>query len=127
MKHTINTYIKNGAPIDSIKLERIYSAFDEKKVTITVSDQKRSKGQNDFFHPLVRELGSHLGYMQDEMKEIVKFKFLLTETMINGEVIQFIKPTSSLDVREMRDLIERLIIWSADQFNVILANPYTNQ
>jgi len=61
---------------------------------------RRSGLQNDKFHAMVGEVAKHIGYLPDEMKGVIKWKFK-------------IKRTSELNKMQMADLIEQLYVWGS--------------
>lgn len=64
---------------------------------------KRTLGQNDFFMKICRELGEVIGYTPQEMKSVLVYEHF-------GEI----RSTSSLDTKEMHDLLETAIRIAAD-------------
>lgn len=87
----------------------------DKKLKITISpvDDTRSNEQNErLWGFLYKSIGNHLGYTQDEMHSLMKFKFLRSEKIINGESVEIIKSTTKLSVQEMADYQEKIAIWA---------------
>ena len=84
----------------SIAAELILNTPDKPRIEIVyrLYKPKRSMPQNDKFHAMVGEIAKHVGYLPDEMKGVVKWKF-------------GIKRTSELDKMVMSDLIEQLYAW----------------
>jgi hypothetical protein len=103
--------------------EAYIDALNGKRVQITVSvhSPQRSKSQNAYFHGVVcKYIGERLrqyGYEADEVKEILKHKFLLVEKE-DGQV--FCRPTSSLNTAEFAEFIDRCIRWAAIELNVVI-------
>lgn len=87
--------------------------------------KKRSLPQNKLLHVYIGIMAKELGYDRDDMKEIIKYKFLLSERVDEntGEVFKYVKDTSKLSKEECTDLIESLIRWASEQFAVVLYSP----
>ena len=60
----------------------------------------RSTQQNKRYWALIKELGSFLGYEEQEMHELMKYKFLGYKTEMLGEEIPVIPSTSKLTIKE---------------------------
>lgn len=87
----------------------------QKKPLITIEENRdlRTNQQNErLWGYLYTSIGNHLGYTPDEMHALMKFKFLRTEQVINSEVIETIKSTKRLSVKEMSDYQEKIAIWA---------------
>lgn len=82
----------------------------------------RTKKQNAYLHVLIGILAEHLGYEENEMKDIVKKEFLTIEVASEktGIILSRVKDTRELSKDEMMDLIDRLKRWSAIEFNCYL-------
>lgn len=89
----------------------------------------RSLQQLKYYWVLVHILADHLGYTDDEMHEIIKDKFLRVEYAHEGtgEIFYRVKSTKELSKAEMSELTEKLRIWSAQTFSVVLPDPDTQQ
>lgn len=100
--------------------------FEGKRVKITIeqSTTKRTLNQNSLFHVYVDFLAKELGYEKNLMKDIIKYKFLLTEFVdeTSGEVYKFVRQTSKLSKIEFIELVDSLIRWAAEM-NIILRDP----
>lgn len=84
-------------------------------MTIKKHSFKRTNLQNDKLHAIIRDIAAHIGYTFDEMKEIIKFKFLGEElTEINGESFRRLKSTTTLSNQDCTDLIDQLLSWGND-------------
>ena len=70
-------------------------------IDIKTSPKTRSPQQNAYYRTIVRQIGVHLGYNEDEMHDVVKAKFE-------------IKSTKDLDVEEFSELLDRIIRFSAE-------------
>ena len=112
--------------IDDSKSFFAYLATMPKEIYVIVKDAKekrqRSSSQNRYFHgPLLDDLTSHfaeLGYTKQEVKEIVKFKFLSETVVIDHEdgtteEIEHIRQTSSLNTVEFEEFNRSIREWAS--------------
>jgi hypothetical protein len=85
--------------------------------------QLRSDNQNRYFHgPLLDALVDHfneLGYTREEVKDIIKYKFLKETKVINHpdgtvEEIEHIKPTSALSTAEFESFLSSVRMWASE-------------
>ncbi len=72
---------------------------------------KRSNDQNSRYWKLLTEFGKYLGYTQDEMHDICRFKFLRNAIDIEGERLPLLKTTTKLTVAEFTDYMESIERW----------------
>lgn len=74
--------------------------------------RRRTVDQNAKLHAMISDIANHCGYSLDEMKEIVKFKFLGEKSVnIGGETLRKLKGTSDLNVNECIDFVDQLYAW----------------
>lgn len=101
--------------------------FEGKRVQITIQKQRstRSNRQNRLFHLYVDIMRRELGYDFEEMKDIIKYKFLLKERVHEetGEVFKYLGKTSELSKSEFSDLVTDLIRWASVTFGIVLPLP----
>ena len=72
---------------------------------------KRSTEQNSRYWKLLTEFGAHLGYTQDEMHDICRFKFLRNAIEIEGERLPLLQSTTKLTTAEMADYQDAIERW----------------
>ncbi len=90
------------------------------EVDLDVHRDRRSDGQNRYFHGVVVPMISeHLGWEKEEIKEYLKQKFLLVER--DGR--QFCRPTSTLDTKDMAEFCDRCIRWAAIELELYIPDP----
>ena len=84
----------------------------------------RSIKQNSYFHACVTILAKELGYSKEEMKNIVKYKFLKAEKVDEktGEIFEYIKDTHALNKEDFFEFQNNMLDWSA-QLGIILPVP----
>ena len=69
-------------------------------IDIKVAPKMRSSEQNGYYRTIIRQLGNHLGYDEDEMHDVIKQKFA-------------VQSTKDLTVDEFSELLDRIIRFSA--------------
>ncbi len=110
--------------------DKYLKQFAEKDVTIDIKRKKskRSDCQNRFFHSWVGLLAEHLGYSSDEMKDILKYKFLRIEELdeMTGETFIYCKNTSRLNKSEFSDFCTEIQNWCEEMFKIKLPLPGEN-
>lgn len=96
-------------------MEKIKEEMKHKKIKVLIIDAnaKRSHEQNDRLWALYKSVGDHLGYTQDEMHQILKFKFLRVQKEVNEEIVESTKSTTKLSVKEMGDYQSAIEVWAS--------------
>ena len=69
-------------------------------VDIKEAPKTRSTQQNNYYRHIIRQIGNHLGYDEDEMHDVIKQRF-------------GIQSTKDLDTEEFSELLDRIIRFSA--------------
>ena len=95
--------IKNGNLIfhDTAGLKRYLNGIKgEVSVNIKEDPKARSTQQNNYYRLIIRQIGNHLGYDEDEMHDVIKQRFC-------------IQSTKDLDTEEFSELLDRIIRFSA--------------
>ena len=69
----------------------------------------RSPQQNAYYRTIIRQIGLHLGYPEDEMHEVMKEKFK-------------VKSTKDLDIEEFSELLDKIIRLAAE-YGFIVKDP----
>ena len=69
-------------------------------VEIKEAPKMRSVEQNNYYRLIIRQIGNHLGYNEDEMHEVVKQKFA-------------VESTKNLTREDFSELLDRIIRFSA--------------
>ena len=114
-------------PSVSKRIKNELAAFKGQKVEITIEKFKttRTIQQNRYLHLIIGMMAKELGYDAEELKEIIKFKFLKEEVVDenSGEVYPYIKSTAKLTKDEFSDLVDSIKHWSSDEFGIILPDP----
>jgi hypothetical protein len=73
-------------------------------------------------------LAEHLGYSLDEMKEIIKFKFLKVEETndMTGEIVTYTRKTSELNKMQFADFCTEVQQWAENKLGMRLPLPNEN-
>ena len=98
---------------------------DDIKIVIEVREAKdiRTNAQNRLYWKWVEIISNELGYQdKQEIHNILKYKFLLKEEVINGEIHQGLKSTTTLTKEEFGKLTQYIFFWANDTFNINLPN-----
>ena len=69
-------------------------------VEIKEAPKMRSVEQNNYYRLIIRQIGNHLGYNEDEMHEVIKQKFS-------------VESTKNLTREDFSELLDRIIRFSA--------------
>lgn len=130
---------KNGRIGSSITRNKIMSllfTLEDKKCKLTIErlSSKRSNPQNSYLHVLIGIFCKGINELGTEMhpkrwKEILKFKFLLTDEVdeSTGEVLgKYIKDTSALNKEELSVFIEKIKFYAADEYHIVLPDAGDN-
>ena len=96
---------------------------DDIKIVIEVREAKdiRTNAQNRLWWKWIEIISDELGYSdKQEIHNILKYKFLLKEEMIDGELHQGLKSTTTLTKKEFTKLTQDVFYWANDTFNINL-------
>ena len=92
------------------------------EVEITETPDIRTNKQNKLWWAWMQIIGNELGYSKNETHDILKYKFLLREEIIEGETNQYIKSTATLTKTEFNKLTKDVYFWANDTLNINLPN-----
>lgn len=137
MKRQYFSNVKNGRLQKNVSelIAEELKAYEGKRIEISIQKLKstRSEQQNRYIHALfsiftkaLNELGND--FQMVEIKEMCKQKFSTIDVVNEktGEVIgQRIKGTHEMSKSEMCEFVDKIIIWAADMFHIVL--PYPNE
>ena len=111
---------------DKAKFLNDISKFDNDiKIVIEVREAKdiRTNAQNRLWWKWIEIIADELGYEdKQEIHSILKYKFLLKEEMIDGDLHQGLKSTTTLTQQEFSKLTQDVFYWANDTFNINLPN-----
>lgn len=105
-------------------IDSIAKMEDGIKIVIEVREAKdvRTNSQNRLWWSWMKLIGDEIGYGKQEIHDILKYKFLLREEMIDGEMHQNLKSTTTLTKKEFKKLTQDVFYWANDTFNINLPN-----
>jgi len=85
--------------------------------------RKRSIPQNSYLHLIFQFIADfwNTGYEADEIKEILKSKFLRTYS--EKFRTSYVKPTSELNSKELTDFIKKIRVWSLEFLELEIPDP----
>ena len=111
---------------DKAKFINEIAQFDDDiKIVIEVREAKdiRTNAQNRLWWKWIEIISDELGYEdKQEIHNILKYKLLLKEEMIDGEIHQGLKSTTTLTKEEFSKLTQDVFYWANDTFNINLPN-----
>lgn len=92
-------------------------------VSIKPYKPNRSHAQNRIYWSWLQIIGDHLGYPKDELHVVLAAKFLgIVETRCIGEVITQPVSTSSLNIKEFAEYLNRIELFANSELGIILPN-----
>lgn len=125
MKLEYYSEVKNGHLSKSVrnKIASELLQFEGKRVEIRIEKlkSKRSIQQNRYWWLAMTILGNELGYSKEETHELMKFKFLKRERVIEktGEILEYIESTTTLGKSDFADMVTDMVRWAASMGIVI--------
>lgn len=82
---------------------------------IRLKKSKRSIDQNSrLWGYLYKTLSEFLGLEDDEVHQLMGYKFLRYQKEIDGKTQEFIKSTTKLDTKEMADYQDKIGRWASE-------------
>jgi hypothetical protein len=108
---------------DKIRFYNDLSKFEGKDIVIKIREVEvgRSIEQNALYWKWVDIISKELGYHQQEMNMLIKYKFLKRETINeHGYVTIDLKSTATLTKEEFSKLMNEVLFWANDTFNINL-------
>jgi len=79
---------------------------------VTLKSHGRTADQNSRLWKLYSELGEYIGESSDKVHELMTWKFLRSQTTVNGESIEVVKSTTKLTTAEMTDYQNKIELWA---------------
>ena len=108
---------------DKIRFYNDLSKFEGKDIVIKIREVEvgRSIEQNALYWKWVDIISKELGYHQQEMNMLIKYKFLKKETINeHGSVTIDLKSPATLTKEEFSKLMNDVLFWANDTFNINL-------
>jgi hypothetical protein len=79
---------------------------------VTIKSHTRNIEQNSRLWKLYGALGDYIGETPDKVHELCGFKFLRSQSTVNGEAIEVIKSTTKLSTAEMAQFQNNIEVWA---------------
>jgi hypothetical protein len=79
---------------------------------VTIKSHTRNLEQNARLWKLYGAIGEYIGESPDNIHQLMGWKFLRSQTTVNGESIEVIKSTTKLSTAEMADYQRQIELWS---------------
>jgi hypothetical protein len=79
---------------------------------VTLKSHSRSTEQNSRLWKLYSALGDYIGETPDKIHELMGWKFLRSQSTVNGESIEVVKSTTKLTTAEMADYQNKIELWA---------------
>ena len=118
MKLEYYSEVKNGHLSKSVrnKIASELIQFEGKRVEIRIEKlkSKRSIQQNRYWRLAMTILGNELGYSKEETHQLMKFKFLKRERVVErtGEILEYIESTTTLSKNDFADMVTEMVRWA---------------
>lgn len=90
---------------------------EEYKFYITDKKKMRTIRQNRYLWFVYGWIGNHLGIEPEDLHEICKKKFNLQVKQLGEKVYEFAGSTRLFNTKEMTDYIEKVRLWSLEEFD----------
>ena len=110
---------------DKAKFLNDIAKFDNDiNIVIEVREAKniRTNAQNKLWWKWMDVIANETGNNKQEIHSILKYKFLLKEEMIDGEIHQGLKSTTTLSKEEFSKLNKDVFYWANDTLKINLPN-----
>ena len=99
--------------VETIRGHAFETAKPTKKMT-------RSQKQNAYMWGVVyKTIGAELGYLPDEIHQLMQKQFLSYENL--GEI--FVKSTTKLNTKSMEEYLEKIRIFAATELSITVLKP----
>jgi hypothetical protein len=79
---------------------------------VTLKSHIRSLDSNARLWKLYTSLGEYIGESSDKVHELMTWKFLRSQSTVNGETIEVVKSTTKLTTAEMADYQNKIELWA---------------
>lgn len=79
---------------------------------VTIKSHTRNLEQNSRLWKLYGALGEYIGETPDKIHELMTWKFLRSQSVVNNETIESIKSTTKLSIAEMADFQRAIELWA---------------
>jgi hypothetical protein len=110
--HTLNKAVAGNY---DFLVKRLANLDPSQKWQVKVRPYKstRSIEQNSRLWDLYTAIGKYIGEESDAVHELMGYKFLRTQRIVNGEAVEAIRSTTKLNTQEMVDYQDAIERWAA--------------
>lgn len=117
-----------GSDTDKKKLWEVLKTRKPVKhvVEVKIAKEKRSNIQNSYYWVVVGIISEYIGYLPDEIHQLLKDKFLGRNQNVikkTGEVFYVLKSTTALDTSEFSNYIEQIRLWALQDLDCYCPTP----
>jgi hypothetical protein len=111
--HTLNKAVSGNY---SFLIKRLDALDPSQRYQVSVRPYKsqRSLDQNSRLWQLYTQLGEYIGHEAGEVHLLMGYKFLRSQKVVNGEVVDVIKSTTKLNTKDMTEYQDAIVRWAAD-------------
>jgi hypothetical protein len=93
-------------------------------VSVEPMHGRRSLQQNAYYWGvIVKTLANELGYLPDDMHEILKYKFNPKQAFIEGKEMTYGGSTRVLSTLEFRNYNDAIKTWAASELGIYIPDP----
>lgn len=112
-EHILNKQVKGNAEYLQDRISRLEPT---RKWVISCREykSKRSIEQNSRLWAMYNEIGAYIGENPDRVHDLMKWKFLRYQDVINGETVELVKSTTKLNTKEMTEYQDAIERWAAE-------------
>lgn len=101
--------------------------YEGKEATLIIKPLRKSRSDNQnryYYGVVIKILSEELGFLPDEMHEVLKQKFLTSETIkIGSEEFVIVKSTASLNTVEFEEYLSQIRSWASMDLNTLIPLP----
>ena len=109
------------------KFKEDFRQYEGETVYVSVRPFKptRSSNQNRYYWAvIIKTLSEEIGYSSEEMHEILKQQFLITETkIIKDKEYKITKSTTALNTSEFEDYLSKIRSWASVDLGIFIPEP----
>ena len=127
LKHKIK--VTNGK-VDFLNLplfNKDLKQYEGKEAILIIKPYKDSRSDNQnryYWGVVIKLLCDEIGYLPEEMHEILKQKFLSTRTVkIGGEEYSIPDSSSTLNTTEFEDYLSKIRTWASQDLELLIPLP----
>jgi len=110
---------------DKAKLiDSVAKMEDGLRVVVEIREAKdiRTNNQNRLWWKWMEIISNETGNEKSYIHDLLKYKFLMREEVIDGDIHQSLKSTTTLTKKEFTKLTQDVFYWANDTLNITLPN-----